>query len=145
MESGHKKTATTLRIENSTAFGIMNETIKHKRPKAMNMRYHWLKVRVHQKHFNIYWRPGIDNLGDYHTKHHSAQYQKYMHPLILNKVNILNVLRGYVKLPQPQMCMCKYTQPFQRTPRSTKTRNLQWTLRDTQIRNALESVYDVTI
>jgi hypothetical protein len=33
----------------STAFGILNETIKQKRSKAMDMRYHWLTDRVRQK------------------------------------------------------------------------------------------------
>jgi hypothetical protein len=48
-ELGHKKPATPLRTYNSTAFGILNETIKQKRSKAMDMRYHWLTDRVRQK------------------------------------------------------------------------------------------------
>jgi hypothetical protein len=32
----------------------------------MEMRYHWLTDRVCQKHFDVYWRPGRENLGDYH-------------------------------------------------------------------------------
>jgi hypothetical protein len=31
----------------------MNETIKQKRSKAMDMRYHWLTDRVRQKQFEI--------------------------------------------------------------------------------------------
>jgi hypothetical protein len=30
----------------------------------MDMRYHWLTDRVHQKQFDVYWRPGRENLGD---------------------------------------------------------------------------------
>jgi hypothetical protein len=37
---GHKQPRTPLRTDNSTAFGILNETIKQKRSKAMDMRYH---------------------------------------------------------------------------------------------------------
>jgi hypothetical protein len=40
---------TPLRTDNSTAFGILNETIKQKISKAMDARYHWLTDRVHQK------------------------------------------------------------------------------------------------
>jgi hypothetical protein len=40
-----------IRTDNSTAFGILNETIKQKRSKAMDMRYHWLTDRVSQKQF----------------------------------------------------------------------------------------------
>jgi hypothetical protein len=70
------------------------------------MRYHWLTNRVLQKQFDVYWRPGRENLGDYHTKHHSAQCHKDMRHLILHDANSLQVLRGCVKLlplPQPPL------------------------------------------
>jgi hypothetical protein len=72
----------------------------------MDMRYHWLTDRIRQKQFDVYWRPGSENLGDYHTKHHSAQHHKDMHHLILHEANSLQVLRGCVKLlplPQPPL------------------------------------------
>jgi hypothetical protein len=69
----------------------------------MDMRYHWLTDRVRQKQFDVYWRPGREHLGDYHTKHHSAQDHKDMRHLILHEENSLQVLRGCVKLiPLPQ-------------------------------------------
>jgi hypothetical protein len=58
----------------------------------MDMRYHWLTDRVRQKQFDVYWRPGKDNLADYHTKHHSAQHHKDMRQFILHQANSLNVL-----------------------------------------------------
>jgi hypothetical protein len=58
----------------------------------MDMRYHWLADRVHQKQFDVYWRPGRENLGDYHTKHHSAQHRKDMRGLILHQAKSLQVL-----------------------------------------------------
>jgi hypothetical protein len=64
----------------------------------MDMRYHWLTDRVRQKQVDVYWRPGRENLGDYHTKHHSAQHHKDMRHLILHQANSLQVLRGCVKL-----------------------------------------------
>jgi hypothetical protein len=97
-ELGHIQPPTPLRTDNSTAFGILNETIKQKRSKAMDMRYHWLTDRVRQKQFHVYWRPGRENIGDYHTNHHSAQHHKDMRGLILHQANILQVLRGCVKL-----------------------------------------------
>jgi hypothetical protein len=102
-ELGHTQPPTPLRTDNSTAFGILNKRIKQKRSKAMDMRYHWLTDRVRQKQFDVYWRPGRENLGDYHTKHHSAQHHKVMRGFILHQANILQVLRGCVKLlPLPQ-------------------------------------------
>jgi hypothetical protein len=73
-ELGHSQPTTPLRTDNSNAFGILNETIKQKRSKAMDMRYHGLIDRVLQKQFDVYWRPGRENLGDYH---HSATSQRY--------------------------------------------------------------------
>jgi hypothetical protein len=37
-ELGHTQPPTPLRTDNSTAFGILNETIKHKQLKGMDMR-----------------------------------------------------------------------------------------------------------
>jgi hypothetical protein len=70
------------------------------------MIYHCLTDRVRQKQFDVYWHPGRENLGDYHTKHHSAKHHKDMRGLILHQENILQDLRGCVKLrplPQPQI------------------------------------------
>jgi hypothetical protein len=57
-ELGHTQPPTPLQTDNSTAYSIVNETIKQKRSKAMDMRYHWLTDRVRQKQFDVYWRPG---------------------------------------------------------------------------------------
>jgi hypothetical protein len=92
MELGHKQLTTPLRMDNSTAYGILNETIKQKRSKSMDIKYYWLQDRVHQKQYDVYWRPGKDNLGDYHTKHHSVQHHQDMRPIMLHQANILNVL-----------------------------------------------------
>jgi hypothetical protein len=91
-ELGHIQPPTPLRTDNSTVFGILNETIKQKRSKSMDMRYHWLTDRVRQKQFDIYWRPGRENLDNYHTKHHSAQHHTDMRGLILHQANSLQVL-----------------------------------------------------
>jgi hypothetical protein len=111
-ELGHIQPPIPLRTDNSIAFGILNETIKQKRSKAMVMRYHWLTYRVRQKQFDVYWRPGHKNLGDYHKKHNSAQHHKDVRGLILHQENGLQVLRGCVKLlplPQPHLRMRTYT------------------------------------
>jgi hypothetical protein len=92
MELGHNQLVTPIQTDNSTSFGILNETIKQKHSKSMDMKYYWLQDRVHQKQYDVYWRPGKDNLGDFHTKHHPAQHQQAMHPIMLHQANILNVL-----------------------------------------------------
>jgi hypothetical protein len=86
--------------------------------------------------FDVYWPPGRDNLGDYHTKHHSAQHQKYMHGLILHQTNSLQVLRGCVKLlplPQPHLRTRTYAQTYPSAQRAT------------QLKSVLVRVYSVSI
>ena len=36
----------------------------------MDMRFYWIKVRVKQKDFFVYWIQGSQNMGDCFTKHH---------------------------------------------------------------------------
>jgi hypothetical protein len=134
-ELGHTQPPTPLRKDKSTAFGILNETIKQKRSKAMDIRYHWLTNREHQKQFDVYWRPGRENLSDYHTKHHSAQHHKDMHHLILHQANSIQVLRGCVKLlplPHPPVSS------------RTDTRTNPSAQRANQLRNVLARVYAVS-
>jgi hypothetical protein len=135
-ELGHAQTPTPLRTDNSTGYGIVNETIKQKRSKAMDMRYHWLTDRVRQKLFDIYWRRGRENLADYHTKHHSAQHHKDMRHSILHEANSLQALRGCVKLlPLPHPPVRSRTDA--RTNPSAQ--------RATQLRSVLARVYAVSI
>jgi hypothetical protein len=44
----------------------------------MDMRFYWIKDRVKQGQFNVYWGPGFHNLADYFTKHHSPAHHKRM-------------------------------------------------------------------
>jgi hypothetical protein len=93
----------------------------------MDMRYHWLTDRVRQKQFDVYWRPGRENLSDCHTKHHSAQHHKDMRGLILHQANSLQVLRGCVKLlplPQPPLRARTYAQTNPSAQRATQLRRV---------------------
>ena len=96
-ELGHPQPPTPIQTDNSTASGILNDTVKQKRSKAMDMRYYWLKDRVEQQQFNIYWAPGITNPADYFTKHHAPKHHMNMRQLILNIQQINDQLRGCVK------------------------------------------------
>jgi hypothetical protein len=82
-ELGHPQPPTPVQTDNSTAAGYSNNTIKQKRSKAMDMRFSWLQCRERQRQLIIYWRPGSENLGDYHTKHHSASHHQKMRPQFL--------------------------------------------------------------
>ena len=79
-ELGHKQPPTPIQVDNSTAVGFANKTIKHKRSKAIDMRLHWLADRVKQRQFTVFWAPGEKNYADYVTKHHPAPHHQTMRP-----------------------------------------------------------------
>jgi hypothetical protein len=104
----------------------------------MEMRYHCLTDRVHQKQFDVYWCPGRENLGDYHTTHHSAQHHKDMRGLILHHAHSLQVLRGCVKLhrlPQPQLRARTYAETYPSAQRATQLRSVLACVRSVSIQN----------
>jgi hypothetical protein len=85
-EVGHKQPPTPMETDNTTATGYSNGTIKQKRTKAMDMdmRFYWIKDRVKQGQFNVYWGPGFQNLADYFTKHHSSAHHKRMRDVYIH-------------------------------------------------------------
>ena len=83
-ELGHPHPATPIQVDNYTADGFANNTIKQKRSKAIEMRFYWTHDRTIQGQLLIYWQPGITNLGDYHTKHHSPAHHQLMRPTYLH-------------------------------------------------------------
>jgi hypothetical protein len=50
----------------------------------MDMRFYWVKDRVKQGQFHVYWGPGYQNLGDYFTKHHSPAHHKKMREIYIH-------------------------------------------------------------
>ena len=60
--------ATPIQTDNACAAGIANYTIKEKRSKAIDMRFHWLRDRVRQKQIKVLHVPGTKQLADFFTK-----------------------------------------------------------------------------
>ena len=83
-EMGHPQPPTPIQVDNTTAVGFANHTIKQKRSKAIDMRYYWLQDRASQGQFIIYWGPGSTNLADYHTKYHSAEHHRQVRTTLLH-------------------------------------------------------------
>jgi hypothetical protein len=75
-ELGHPQPPTPIQTDNSTAAGIANNSVKQKRSKAMDMRFYWIRDRVRQGQFLVYWRKGSSNRADYFTKHHPTSHHK---------------------------------------------------------------------
>ena len=64
---GYLQPATLIQVDNECALGILTNSVKQWRSKAMDMRFYWIKFRIKQGQFYIYWRRGRDNLADYFT------------------------------------------------------------------------------
>ena len=49
------------------------------------MRYYWIKDKVSNQEFIIYWDKGLNNYADYFTKHFSASYHQQIRPTYILK------------------------------------------------------------
>lgn len=83
-EMGHPQPPTRMVTDNLAANNIANDIGKQKRSKAIDMRFYWVKDRVKQGQFHIFWMPGDTNLADYWTKHHPPAHHRAMRPIIHN-------------------------------------------------------------
>jgi hypothetical protein len=83
-ELGHPHPPTPMEIDNTTATVYSNGTIKQKRTTAMDMRFDWIKDRVKQGQFDVYWGPGYQNLAGYFTKHHLPAHHKRMREIYIH-------------------------------------------------------------
>ena len=80
---GHSQPATVMLSDNACAVGLANDTVKIRRSKSIDMRYHWIKDRVKQLQFTILWQKGADNLADFFTKPlPTSQHQQLIRKLV---------------------------------------------------------------
>lgn len=82
---GYPQSSTPITSDNQCAVGVANRTVKQRRSKAIDMRYHWIRDRVAQGHFTVKWRPGKTNLADVFTKAHPATHQREMRPFFVKQ------------------------------------------------------------
>ena len=89
-DMGYSQVATKLLCDNTCATGTANSTAKQKRSKAINMRFHWIRDRVEDGHFDIMWIAGGENIADFFTKNLSvATYKKFKSKIVLSEKVIL--------------------------------------------------------
>lgn len=80
---GYPQPPTLLLCDNECAVGIANDTVKIKRSKSMDMRFHWLRDRIRQGHFIMQWRKGANNLADFFTKPLPVHQHQALMPLLV--------------------------------------------------------------
>ena len=119
-DMGWPQTATRLTTDNSTARGIVNDSIKQQRSRTIDMRFYWLRDRVRQGQFTVVWAPGSTNLADYFTKHHPPHHHRAMRPVYLHQASAITfstlsaTLRGCVVPPGHPDVPATWSQPSQR-------------------------------
>ncbi len=77
---GYPQPPTHITCDNQLAVALSYDQVKQKRSKAMDMRFHWIRDRIRQKHFHVEWKPGTTNLADFFTKAHSCKHHTEVRP-----------------------------------------------------------------
>jgi hypothetical protein len=70
----------------------------------MEMQYFWLMDGESQKQFKFYWQPGQENLGDYPSKHHTAEIHQNVRPYYVHMDKFSSLLPRAMKPNTWQWC-----------------------------------------
>ncbi len=81
-DMGYPQGPTIIMCDNTSAIGIATDSIKQKRSKAIDMRFHWIRDRVRQSQFTIAYIPTSQNLADYFTKNLPYELHAQFHPFL---------------------------------------------------------------
>jgi hypothetical protein len=92
-ELGYPQPRTLIQTNKSMAVGVINNKIKPKQTKAMDMHSHWLHNREAQDQFHVYWQPRKTNLADYFTEHHPPLHHVNIRSEFLTKIKDLTEAR----------------------------------------------------
>lgn len=80
---GHPQPATPILCDNEFAIGLATDTIKMRKSKSIDMRFHWLRDRIRQGHFTITHLAGQLILADFFTKTLSVANHQTMMPRLV--------------------------------------------------------------
>jgi hypothetical protein len=61
------------------------------------MRYSWLLDSEMQQYFKLYYQPGLKNLGNYPSKHHTADIHQHVRPYYVHMNNSPTLLPRAMK------------------------------------------------
>jgi len=111
-ELGHPQPPSPIHINNTTAVGIVNNTIKRQRSRSMEMCYFYLLDQQTQKYFKFYYQPGQENMADYPSKHHTAPIHQHVRPYYLHMPNSPQFLVRAAKPSARQGCAQTLADPY---------------------------------
>jgi hypothetical protein len=81
---GHVQPSTPLLCDNEFAIGLGNDTIKQRKSKSIDMRFHWLRDRIRQGQFTLTYLAGKYNLADFFTKTLPVAVHQLMTPRLVS-------------------------------------------------------------
>ena len=70
----HQQLLTPVVIYSTTRNISVNNNIQWLKSIAIYMRLYWVRNRVRQRHYLVYWARGKGNLANYLTKHHPTKH-----------------------------------------------------------------------
>jgi hypothetical protein len=80
---GHPQPPTLILCDNACAVGLANETLKVKRSKSIDLRFHWIRDRIRQNEIQVSWIAGKSNVADFFTKPLPVhEHQRYLRLLV---------------------------------------------------------------
>jgi hypothetical protein len=126
-EMGHAQPRTPVHVDNTTCVGIVNNTIKRQRSRAMEMRYFWLLDQTTQQYVKVYYQPGAENMGDYPSKAHTGHIHKHVRPYYVQLENSPRELPRAAKPSSRRGCVETLGDPYYKRvplPRVPEYRNL---------------------
>ncbi len=124
---GHPQPPTSIRIDNTTTVGIVNNTIKQQQSRTTEMRYFWLLDGEAQQLFWLYYQPGQENLGNHPSKHHSADIHQHVCPYFVNMDSSPTFLPWAAKPSSRQGCVKTLADPYKgRIPLTSVPKCQDW-------------------
>ena len=113
-ELGHPQPPTPIHIDNSTCVGIVNNTQKRTRSRAMENKYFWLLDGEAQETFKFCHHPGQENLGDYPSKAHTGAIHRHVRPFYVHTDNSPTELPRAAPPSSRQGCAETLADPYYR-------------------------------
>ena len=83
VELWHLQTCIQIITNNTTAKGVIKNTIQPKRRKPMDMWLHWLWDHYVQEQLKFKWKRDKHNYSEYTTKHDSAAHHEAVREIFL--------------------------------------------------------------
>lgn len=96
---GYPQPPTIIVTDNACAMGIANKTLKARRSKSMDVRFHWIQDQIKLRNYQVVWRPGSQNLADFVSKIHPPSHNEAMCDTLLTDTPPVSIL----DLPSPKL------------------------------------------